>query len=94
MYAINCLCKYNYTRTVYVYIYYKWLRYGLISTCMQSSVSEEVKGQLSEVEREQTFEELAVLRRLVMARIKRERRLIEVYTVHVQSKHIRTYMYV
>ena len=45
---------------------------------MQGSVSEEGRKMMEEVEREQSFEELAVLRRLVMTHIKTERDLAEV----------------
>lgn len=45
---------------------------------MQESLSDEVRLKLKEIEREQSFEELAVLRMLVMNRIRKERDLVEV----------------
>ncbi len=47
-------------------------------THMQENLSEEVKQELKEIEEEQSFEELAVLRTLVMNCIKKERDLAEV----------------
>lgn len=38
----------------------------------------EVKEELEAIEKDQSFEELAVLRRVVMARVKRQRDLVEV----------------
>ena len=47
----------------------------------QASVSDEVMEQLRVIEREQSFEELAILRRVAMATVKRERDLEEVRQV-------------
>ena len=44
----------------------------------QGTVSEEGKAVMEEVEKEQSYEELTVLRRLVMTHIKTERELAEV----------------
>ena len=44
----------------------------------QTSVSEEVRQVLKEVEEEQSYEEVVLLRRLVMTRIKKKRDLAEV----------------
>ena len=49
-----------------------------IYVVLQGSVSEEGRKMMEEVEREQTFEELAVLRRLGMTHIETERDLAEV----------------
>ena len=38
----------------------------------------ELKEEVEAIEREQSFEELAVLRRVVMARVKRQQDLVEV----------------
>ena len=44
----------------------------------QELLPEDVRQQLKEIEKEQSFEELAVLRTIVMNRIKKERKLAEV----------------
>lgn len=45
---------------------------------LQETVSEAVGQELREIEKEQSFEELAVLRSVVMNRIKKKRDLAEV----------------
>ena len=45
---------------------------------IQESLSEAVRQELREIEKEQSFEELAVLRMLVMNCIRKERDLAEV----------------
>ena len=45
---------------------------------LQETVSEGVRQELREIESEQSFEELAVLRSVAMNRIKKERDLAEV----------------
>ena len=44
----------------------------------QATVPADVRLQLDEIEREQSFEELSVLRKVAMARVKRQRDLVEV----------------
>lgn len=52
---------------------------GLIGIlCQQDVIPEEVRQRLGEVEKEQSYEELTVLRTIVMSRIKKERALAEV----------------
>ncbi|CAI8042344.1 Vacuolar protein sorting-associated protein 13D [Geodia barretti] len=62
----------------YVAIYTQHLALG--------SVSEEGRKMMEEVEREQTFEELAVLRRLVMTHIKTERDLAEAAQARIEKE--------
>ncbi len=47
---------------------------------LQATVSDEVREHLQLIEKEQSFEELAVLRKVAMATVKRERDLEEVHT--------------
>ena len=49
----------------------------------QASLSEEVHQKLRDIEAEQSFQELAVLRRVAMARVKKERDLVQVSCVSV-----------
>lgn len=46
--------------------------------CVQENVEEEVRRQLKEIESELSFQELVILRNLVMNRIKKKRDLAEV----------------
>ena len=63
---------------------------------MQGAVSEDVQRKLKEIEYELKYEELAVLRKLAMDRVKRERDLAEVglsLSLSLSLTHTHTHTY-